>query len=151
MVGGVDPGSELPTKRMDIAISVGHKDGHGDGGPVTVAAVDDYCGIFVDGPIIFSVDEILERYVDRTLDEAGGLDFILAAHVDHDQIRVPVELLEDGIGGDEAPVFGDAGKHLVDNGGHRRVGGCGMKSNGFRYTDSHRVSGFSPSLVAIFL
>ena len=101
-MGGVDPGSELTTKRTDIAITVGHEDSHGDGGPVTVAAIDDYCGIFVDGPISFSVDEILERDVDRTLDEAGGLDFILAAHVDHDKVRVLVELLEDGIGGDEA-------------------------------------------------
>jgi len=132
VVGGIDPGSELPTKRTDIAITVGHKDGHGDNGPVTVAAIDDDRGIFVDGPSSFPVDEILERDVDRTLDEAGGLDFILVAHVDHDQIRVPVELLEDGIGGDEAPVFGDVGKHLVDNGGHRRVGGCGVKRDGFR-------------------
>lgn len=108
MVGGIDPGSELPTKRTDIAITVGHKDGHGDGGPVTMAAVDDDRGIFVDGPIRFSVDKILKRDMYCTLDEAGGLDLIIVAHVDHDQIRVPVEFLEDGIGGDKAPIFGDA-------------------------------------------
>ena len=73
MAGGIEPGSELPPKRTDIAITVGHKDSHGDGGPVTVAAIDDCRGIFIDGPISFSVDEILERDVDRTLDEAGVL------------------------------------------------------------------------------
>ncbi len=150
IVGGINPGSELTTKRTDIAITVGHKDGHGDGGPVTVAAVEDDRGIFVYGPIAFSVDEILERDVNRTIDEAGGLDLIIVAHVDHDQIRVPVDLLEYGIGGDEAPAFRDARKHLVDNGGHHRVRGCGVKRSGFRYAESHRKSGINPSLVATF-
>ncbi len=83
---------------------------------MTVAAIGVYRGIFVDGPIGFSVDEILKRDVDRALDKATHLDIIIAAHVDYDPTPVPGDLLEDGIGGGEAPVFGDAGKHLVDDG-----------------------------------